>query len=154
MGSEVLRGRGGDLGRERSPGSWGQGRGRWAALLGGDSGPGGSGRPCRRCHGGTGPNQGCREWGARQLGGRSSLHGGWGGQSGEEVFQGGGFTAEAEEPLGGKSKALLRANRWKVRGTPQVARPLLDLPHGACRCPGTLPAATTTRTSRGETARL
>ena len=77
-----------------------------------------------------------------------------GGQSGEEVFQGGGFTAEAEEPTGGKTKALLRANRWKVRGTPRVARPLLDLPRGACRCPGTLPAATTTRTSRGETALL
>lgn len=79
---------------------------------------------------------------------------GVGGQSREEVFQGGGFTAEAEEPVGGKAKALLGANRWKVRGTPRVAHPLPDLPHGACRCPGTLPAATTTRTSRGETALL
>lgn len=63
---------------------------------------------------------------------------GMGVQSREEVFQGGGFTAEAEEPEGGKAKALLGANRWKVRRTPWVAHPLPDLPHGALQMPGDL----------------
>ena len=67
--------------------------------------------------------------------GGAAFGGGGRGRSGEEVFQGRGFTAEAEEPTGGKSKALLVANRWKVRGTPRVVRPFPDLPRGACRRP-------------------